>query len=297
MVKLCNSGLTYVARALVDSGSEGTFISEKLFNNLRPPYRRTSANISISASTQKECSFLLASNIDDHFQISVSALVVPHLSGELPSRTIEIPNIPLADPRFCEGSKIDLLIGADLFPHIMKSGIQRQVCGSLLAQEAVFGWILTDPIGIDEKPSSPQIVSFFCEVSLNTSISCFWEVENLPRKTFMSPSDKFCEDLYCSTTTRNEYGRYVVSLPFKEEFLQNMDIGRSRSGALAQFLRNESRLLRTPHFKTQYDDFLAEYESLNHTSKVSPPNWSRGSQTLLFTTSCCRETRQYNHKG
>ncbi|XP_075158181.1 uncharacterized protein LOC142231459 [Haematobia irritans] len=282
MVKLCNSGLTYVARALVDSGSEGTFISEKLFNNLRPPYRRTSANISglnnsISASAQKECSFLLASNIDDHFQISVSALVVPHLSGELPSRSIdskclsEIPNIPLADPRFYEGSKIDLLIGADLFPHIMKSGIQRQVCGSLLAQETVFGWILTGPIGIDEKPSAPQIVSYFCEVSLDTSISRFWEVEDLPRKTFMSPSDKFCEDLYCSTTTRNEYGRYVVSLPFKEEFLRNMDIGQSRSGALAQFLRNESRLLRTPHFKTQYDDVLAEYESLNHMSKVSPP--------------------------
>lgn len=87
--KICHNGLTYIVRALVDSGSEGTFISERLFHQLKLPYKRSCAQLSglnntISATVQKECSFMLGSNIDENFEISTSALVVPHLSGNLP---------------------------------------------------------------------------------------------------------------------------------------------------------------------------------------------------------------------
>ncbi|XP_059223375.1 uncharacterized protein LOC131997094 [Stomoxys calcitrans] len=282
LVKIRHNGLAYLARALVDSGSEGTFISEKLFNTLRLPFKRTAAciyglNNSTSASVQKECSFLLASHSDDDFEVSVSALVVPHLSGSLPSRTIgmnllaDIPSIPLADPRFYEKATIDLLIGADLLPMIMRSGIKREICGSLLAQETVFGWILTGPIPCERNTSCSRVVSYFCELSLDAAISRFWEVEDLPRKTFLSASDRFCEELYSATTTRDKNGRYIVSLPFKEDFLAGSDIGHSRNAALVQFFRNEARLLRTPQFKDEYDKVLTEYESLGHMTKVSDP--------------------------
>ncbi|XP_075150323.1 uncharacterized protein LOC142224439 [Haematobia irritans] len=279
IVKICHNGFSYLARALVDSGSEGTFISERLFHNLQLPFKRTSATISglnntTSASVQRECRFILASNIDEGVGIPTSALVVPHLSGSLPSRTIdpsslrEIPNIPLADPRFFESSRIDLLIGGDLLPSVMLPGVQRHVCGTLVAQETVFGWVLTGPIPSETSNTSPHIVSYFCEISLDKEISRFWELEDLPRKTFLSPSEQFCEDLYAATTTRNHEGRYIVNLPFKEEFSQSIDIGESRKSAMAQFFRNEARLLRNPDFKIEYDRVIEEYGTLGHMTVV-----------------------------
>ncbi|XP_075162874.1 uncharacterized protein LOC142235507 [Haematobia irritans] len=136
IVHISHCGVTYVARALVDSGSQGTFISERLFNTLKLLFNRITAQISglnntVSAAVQKECSLSLQS-VRDPNTIDLSAL---------PS----VPDIPLADPLFFESSKIDILIGGDLLPSIMLSGIQREVCGSLLAQETVFGWILTGP--------------------------------------------------------------------------------------------------------------------------------------------------------
>ncbi|XP_075163135.1 uncharacterized protein LOC142235763 [Haematobia irritans] len=289
LVKVGHNGMTYMARALVDSGSEGTFISERLFHSLKLPSRRTSATVSglnntTSASVQRECMFDLTSNSDGVFQLSATALVVPHLSGNLPSRTfnpsvlIEIPDIPLADPRFFESSRIDLLIGGDLLPSVMLSGVRRQVCGTLVAQETVFGWILTGPIPNEVPEPSFKILSNFCEISLDKEISRFWEVEDLPRKTFLSTADQFCEDLYMSTTTRNSEGRYIVHLPFKDTSPRVVSIGESRKSAMAQFFRNESRLLRTPEFKVEYDKVVEEYETLGHMSEVSPPEPSDGSE-------------------
>ncbi|XP_075162489.1 uncharacterized protein LOC142235120 [Haematobia irritans] len=244
LVRIKHNDLTYTERALVDSGSEGTFISRRLFNLLKLPFKHTNAKISglnhtISASVQKECSFLLCSNTDDTIEIFASALVVPHLSGNLPSSTFDIgtlsalPNIPLADPKFFESSKIDILLGGGHFA-----------------------------INNSSRPKAANL----------REISRFWEVEDLPRKKFTSSSDQFCESLYVHTTRRNEEGRYIVSLPFKEAYPKDIDIAQSRRIAMAQYFRNEARLIRTPAFKDEYDNVLAEYISLKHMSKVFPSN-------------------------
>ncbi|XP_075158044.1 uncharacterized protein LOC142231314 [Haematobia irritans] len=283
LVNISYNGLMICARALVDSGSQGTFISEKLFNSMRLPFRKTYATVSglnnsVSASVQKECSFTLSPAVDNGIEFSATALVVPHLSGSLPSRTIDlsslsdIPNIPLADPRFYQSSKIDLLLGGDLLPSIMLPGVQRQICGSLIAQETIFGWILTGPLPAKPVCFFSSVVTCFNEISLEKEISRFWEVEELPRKKFMSPSDQFCEDLFLRTTKRSDSGRYVVSLPFKDNFPEGIGIGLSRKNAMAQFFRSEARLLRTPQFKLEYDEVLNGYVQLGHMRKIDPPN-------------------------
>ncbi|XP_075150652.1 uncharacterized protein LOC142224750 [Haematobia irritans] len=292
VVKVCYSGLSYTARALVDSGSEGTFVSQKLFNMLKLPFRRTSAKISglnntISAAVQKECSFVLGSNIDENIEVFTTALVVPYLSGNLPSSSFDtsslsdLPTIPLADPRFYESSKIDILLGADILPSILLPGLKRHICGSLMAQESVFGWILTGPIPNTATNNSP-IVSYFCEISLDKEISRFWEVEDLPKKKFASLSDTYCEELYSRTTRRNNEGRYIVSLPFKESFPRDINIDRSRKIAIAQYFRNEARLTRTLSFKNEYDSVLEEYITLGHMTSVTPNTDSDNSKSYYL---------------
>ncbi|XP_073817221.1 uncharacterized protein [Musca autumnalis] len=279
LVNVSYNGIDYMARALLDSGSEGSFISEKIFKTLRLPFKNISAQISglnntISASVHKECSIVLTSVENNNIKVPISALVVPHLSNNLPSTTIDsstfvnLPNIPLADPRFNESLKIDILLGADVLPVIMLTGVKRGICGSLMAQETVFGWILSGPAPCQSPTKVSTIVTNFCEITLDKVISRFWEVEDIPRKRILSPSESYCEDLYVSTTKRNKNGRYEVFLPFKQNFPNEINIGSSRNSAMAQFFRNEVRLIRTPTFKGEYDEVLNEYITLGHMIKV-----------------------------
>ncbi|XP_070142317.1 uncharacterized protein [Drosophila kikkawai] len=46
MIDVCHLGKTYRARALIDSGSEATFISERLFNRMKLPFRNIQAEVS-----------------------------------------------------------------------------------------------------------------------------------------------------------------------------------------------------------------------------------------------------------
>ncbi|XP_037823862.1 uncharacterized protein LOC119612203 [Lucilia sericata] len=285
MIEICYLDNRYPARALIDSGSEGSFISERLFNLLKLPSTRTNAQVSglnntISASVDKQCSFVISSILNPDIKLLVTALVVPQLSGSLPSKTFDrslfskLPPIQLADPHFHTSSKVDILIGGDVFPSIMRSGVKHNVCGSLMAQETIFGWILTGPLSNISSPSC-SLVSYFCEISLDKEISRFWEVENLPRKNFTSSSDKFCDDLFTKTTRRAKDGRYIVSLPFKDGYPEKLSLDQSRNSAMAQFLRNEVRLLRSPDLKSIYDNVVEEYIDLDHMFKVSPPHNSK----------------------
>ncbi|XP_065365574.1 uncharacterized protein LOC135958605 [Calliphora vicina] len=291
-VYILHLGTKYQVRALIDSGSEGTFISERLLNTIKLPSQPNNAQISglnntVSAKVQRQCSIVVGSNINSDISISVTALVVPHLSNNLPSQSFShskfssLPDIQLADPKFYSSSKIDMLIGGDVFPLIVRSGIIHNVCESLLAQETVFGWILTGPV-TRQSNTNLTIASHFCEITLDKAISRFWEVENLPKKNFMSPSDRACEELYFQTTSRNSDGRYIVSLPFKEGFPDSPSIGHSRSSAMAQFLRNEARLIRNADLKFEYDKVVREYEELGHMTKVSSSNLSDNSKVYYL---------------
>ena len=52
----------------------------------------------------------------------------------------------MADSDFYTKSDINLLIGSDLIPGIIKNRIQYNICGTLLVKETVFGWILSGSI-------------------------------------------------------------------------------------------------------------------------------------------------------
>ncbi|XP_044778298.1 uncharacterized protein LOC120284346 [Drosophila simulans] len=62
MIDVCHLGTNYRARALIDSGSEATFISERLFNLIKLPFRNTQTQVSglnhsVSAKSSKLCHF------------------------------------------------------------------------------------------------------------------------------------------------------------------------------------------------------------------------------------------------
>ncbi|XP_043654518.1 uncharacterized protein LOC122620904 isoform X3 [Drosophila teissieri] len=281
IVQVCHQGENFPARALIDSGSEGTFISEKLATRIKLPCqtvrtRITGLNQTSTGVSQRMCHFQMGTAAKPMLKIDTTALVLPNLAGNLPTSSIDrsilgrLPNIPLADPLFFQPSQIDLLIGADILPSVLLSGLKPNLCGSLLGQETIFGWILTGPVSTatSRVSSFTTKISIESEPTMETLLTKFWEVEDLPCKV-VKESDNLCKENFARTTIRSRDGKYVVSLPFKDA--EHINLGHSRSFALAQFLRNETSLKRDPILKDTYDSVIKEYIDLGHMKPV-PPN-------------------------
>lgn len=279
IVNIHSNGDVFTARALIDSGSQATFISEKLQRRLNLPVTNVNARISglneaIAGSAEKECKFCLKSPHSDNFNIEVAALVLPLLTGRLPSTSVDIPSsfslgtLPLADPKFATSDKVDILIGGDVYPQIVLGGVRQNILGSLLAQETIFGWILTGPISSLNRVAFTTFVSLCTSVEVDKLLEKFWRLEEPPKVSEFSPEDEYCEEVYKKTTKRRSDGRYIVSLPFKSQFLNGRGLGQSKTKACRQFFRNEASLCKKPDFKIIYDSVLLEYENLGHMIQI-----------------------------
>ncbi|KAH8269866.1 hypothetical protein KR026_009891, partial [Drosophila bipectinata] len=113
LINVCHLGRTVQARALIDSGSEATFITERLFNLVKFPFKTIHAQFSglnqtISAQSTKLCHFSIRSPSRPGIQLETAAYVLPQLAGNLPSYPFSrdllkgLPDIPLVDPNFVE---------------------------------------------------------------------------------------------------------------------------------------------------------------------------------------------------
>ncbi|XP_065356180.1 uncharacterized protein LOC135950572 [Calliphora vicina] len=275
MVNIRHQGMTYPARALIDPGSETSFISERVQNRLKISAHLTNAQISgvnqtITATSTKLCSIEIGSPLDTSINLRTTALVLPNISGNLPSFVMSdklcgnLPNLQLADSQFFNCRPVDLLLGADLYPQIILREIRTNFLGSLLAQNTIFGWIITGPVPSSSVQVFNTRVEFSEEDNLNSSLLRFWELEEAPKRKIMSLYDRICEENYKRTTRRGTDGRYIVTLPFKPEFPEKLSLGSSKQNVRAQFLRTEASLLRKPQIKEMYDEVVKEYLVLGH---------------------------------
>ncbi|XP_062127128.1 uncharacterized protein LOC133839543 [Drosophila sulfurigaster albostrigata] len=279
VINVCHLGTTYTARALIDSGSEATFISERLFQCIKLPFQSVRAQVSglnhaVAAQSQKLCHFSIGSPTKP--RLHIETFVIPQLAGKLPSRDMpraflrDLPAIELADPHFYKSAQIDILIGADILPSVILRGSRPNICGSLLGQETVFGWILTGPVSQNVSTTVSAFstrVALQADEQLDSLLSKFWEVEYIPAK-LIKESDFVCEENFVKTTSRSKCGRYRVTLPLRKP--DGIQLGHSRSIALAQFLKNENRLSRNDSLKEQYNAVLQEYVDLGHMTPISP---------------------------
>ncbi|XP_043474382.1 uncharacterized protein LOC122506332 [Leptopilina heterotoma] len=122
---LLNSGLSQPVRILLDSGSELSFISEKLVSQL---------NITRQYST------IPIIGIGGTSSGSTRGIV------SLPSQSIpQFKNLQLADSKYFHSSKIDIIIGADHYGQLLQPGLIQGQDSSLTAQKTIFGWVILGP--------------------------------------------------------------------------------------------------------------------------------------------------------
>ncbi|XP_050305604.1 uncharacterized protein LOC126742841 [Anthonomus grandis grandis] len=176
---------------------------------------------------------------------------------------------PLSDPQFDKPAPVELLLGAEIYAQVLKSGQIYGDPGQPVALDTEFGWVLLGRIHQNStfSMSSPKLGSYFTafDNSLDVTLRKFWELESVPQRKFLSPDEKRAEEIYQNTVSRDCTGRFTVALPFK----QNSPIfGDTFSLAHCCFMSLEARLLKNPELYKLYSDFMREYISNKHMSLV-----------------------------
>ncbi|XP_055542762.1 uncharacterized protein LOC129728349 [Wyeomyia smithii] len=265
----------HLCRVLLDSGSQVNFVTEEMANRLG--LLKTPANVPIVGINALRTH--ARDKVKVQFRSRVSAyhaelecLVTPRVTGIIPTSKIDISQwmipdgIMLADPEFHTPDKVDLLIGGELFFDILKPSSIHLADGLPQLRDTHFGWVVAGVI-ID-----PHVVNVSLQYSHTTvedierKMQQLWQTEEVPNVPKLSTAEIACEAHFLSTYQRNETGRFIVKLPFKENLSQ---LGNCRSLALKRFLMLEKRLIRNPELQTQYVNFIREYESLGHCREVA----------------------------
>lgn len=84
--------------------------------------------------------------------------------------------------------------------------------------------------------------------------------------TAATEEQRRCEAFYDATTIRDSTGRYIVRLPFANNF---PILGKSRNIAIAQLLSMERKFRRDPELKQQYIENMREYFASGHIVRVT----------------------------
>lgn len=264
---LSADGRSQKYRALIDQGSMTTFVSEKVIQQLNISRDHDSTLISgIGGRTQKcnGSTSLHFQSIHNNKQFTTHALILNKLTSWLPSVDekflVEYQTYKLADPHFNIGSKIDIILGADVYKNILLNEVRK---GSLLAQKTHLGWILSGALNQrSNKSHGICLVSTSEEnASLINVLQQFWETEEkINPVSNWSAEENECEQFYSETTRRDHDGRYICRLPFKKQW----KLGRSKHIAVANFLQLEKKFKNNPEFKEKYINCMREYLELGH---------------------------------
>lgn len=273
------NGNSIVARALIDQGSEISFISEYLVQTLH--LKRTSSSISLvgiggcqSLNTRGMVSITLKSLSKDN-SCALSAHILPKLTSDLPSMKPNqttwphIKGLKLADPNFMNPSSIDLILGADIYGTIILNDIIKGPPSTPVVQSTIFGWILSGPTGGENVILRSSTNHCMVENKVDELLQKFWvqeEINEKAKESPLSPDDQECEEHFLSTFTRKPSGRYEVRLPLK----QSVDnLGKSESSAFKMLQSLQNRLSSDPEYNNLYTSFVHEYEHLNHMVEVT----------------------------
>ncbi|XP_039753328.1 uncharacterized protein LOC120628775 [Pararge aegeria] len=182
----------------------------------------------------------------------------------------QVIRIPLADASYGVPDKIDALIGASLFPHLLLPDdvhTSRRDPSVPVALRTVLGLVF-----MGNAPTIPTINTHTaltcCFVqeppAIDSLVKRFWELEELPSASIQNPDDNECEDFYTSTTVRDpDTGRYVVGLPFKEDLYS---LGNSLDIAKKRFICLERKLEASNKLRSAYDDVIKGYLAKDYIS-------------------------------
>ncbi|XP_022167349.1 uncharacterized protein LOC111031631, partial [Myzus persicae] len=234
-------GRRHALRALLDSGSQASFITERAACALMLRLFRSSVSVTTFASSDStvvwgKCNIKMSPAGQQAPSFSLDVSIVPHITGSTPRVPVafghwdHINSLSLVDPSYNTPGPIDLLLGADLLPSVFLDGTRKGQVGEPLAMNSVFGWVLMGPTDLNDRSSVATL-----------SVNISEPIDSLIKK-------------FCS-------GRFVVTLPFLKP---RPLLGDSKTLALQRFKALECRLNRNKDLQDQYAEFMRDYLTAGH---------------------------------
>ena len=279
------------SRALLDSASSISFVSESLAQALRLPRCRRDARIhgvaglSHDLRSQPFTKLVVSPLQDSNQEIVVNAVIVPRVTCDLPTQQIpfktewnHLADHTLADPDFGRPGKIDLLLGVEVFSEVVRQGRRYGTSGSPSAFETDFGWVLAG--GTNTDVSHLSVLTHHTVIDNgNGLLRKFWEIEEPPAEfSSLSPEERAVVQHFKDHHSRDTEGRFIIPLPKKP---QTKPLGESRF----QAVRRHKSLERSLQYEGVYDEFnlvMEEYFEKNHAELVTADELKKPTSEVFY---------------
>lgn len=262
-------------RALLDGGSMSNFMTRDLCQRLNlKPTKITHVVKGVGQAMTKidgEVNITIMSRFGD-YSTNLNFLILQGITDKLPIKSFDINllslnrNLCLADPEFNISNKIDILLGVPVFYSVLLPEQKLLGPNMPILQNSRLGWVLGGNLRLPKREDDISMSCLNVEIGLiEKKISEFWEIEEVNPKNHFSREEQYCETYFLNTTTRDNDGRFIVSIPFKKS-IENL--GRSRDIALSRFYSLERRLEKNTVLKREYLKFMSEFESMGHMTAI-----------------------------
>ncbi|XP_048483040.1 uncharacterized protein LOC125488556 isoform X1 [Plutella xylostella] len=301
-------GNTVYAKALCDSGSQISFISSDLADQISCELKDEQTIISGICQgknkTAKKAKFTIYSENND-YSLKLTCCIVSKITCDLPQFDVDIGslNIPthikLADRDFNKSEPISILLGCDIFFKILLREQLPIIPGGLYLHDTRFGYVVAGQLPLQRSPAttSQQItaVSNFCNLdneissrevddtltSIDSSLKQLWRCEQVPQIYKEASSEQELAETMFQESVQLEHCKFQVKLPLKQEF-NEVRLGNSLSRALQRFYNLEKRFLKDPLLFQQYKQFIDEYVSLGHAKYVDIESYNLEEDPVYF---------------
>ncbi|XP_072384621.1 uncharacterized protein [Diabrotica undecimpunctata] len=284
------NGRPILARAILDSGSQSSFITESLAKSIgckrHPSSLHISGILNDSNVIKERVTIDIFPRNSSAKRFTLSCAVIPSITNCLPQIAIDIRKfkIPshilnrLADEEFGQPAGIDLLIGADAYYELLLPGLEKLGKGLPSLIQTQLGWVVSGSVPLSYlKPHfqpHPKSYTFHStlgfqetEESLNETLDRFFQQEQELDISKSSEQDELAEAIFVSTTKILKDGSYQVDLPLIHP-LAHKELGDSFMCAKNRFLSLEKKFVKHPFLKEEYRKILMEYIELGHGREV-----------------------------
>lgn len=279
LVKLTGqNGQSHVFRALLDSGSMGDFISERAAQLLGSARQKSDIVVSGLSGTSAQTRGLQLLDLESLSGDTLSSQHPFHILGKI---ALDLPRAQLAssvlertrayvlaDPTYYMPSSVDVLLGNRICPALFTAEVHSLGQGMPFVVGTRLGFVVMGQSPC-QSPTSVVTTSVVMhsvnDVALHDQIQKFWQQEQVPEFSKKSEEEQYCDKHFEKTHSRSTSGRYSLSLPFKPN---RPTLGQSKQVAERRFFALENKFKTQPQFKQLYIEFMRDYESSGHMTKV-----------------------------
>ncbi|XP_065082642.1 uncharacterized protein LOC135705019 [Ochlerotatus camptorhynchus] len=268
-------GRLYPCRALLDSGSQAHILSESMARVLGLPTLKCKITVVGANAVKTQAKKGMNLNFSSRYcslQDNITCLISERPTGNVPSMAIDVSswNVPqglrLADPDFFKPHEIDLVLASNYVWDLLGTKKVALSNGTTSLRETDLGWIVTgtyDPY--QQVSGSILITNVALQDPLAEKLEKFWSVEEVTESPPLNTEEQEVEQHFLETYRRDESGRFVVQMPFRETVAELDD---NRNLALKRFYTLERKLSRAPDLRSQYCEFMREYQLLGHCKEI-----------------------------